>query len=54
MSWDLDAMSVLPEAIQEDVTENFTPEYLAEKLSEYIVQLSLENEILKEQLRIRE
>ena len=39
MSWDLDAMSVLPESWQDDVSENFSPEYLAEKLSDYIVLL---------------
>ena len=36
MSWDNDAMSVLPETWQEDIIENFSPEYLAERLSDYI------------------
>lgn len=39
MSWDLDAMSVLPCDWQEDISDNFTPEYLAERLSDYIVLL---------------
>ena len=39
MSWDLDAMSVLPADIEQDVYDNFTPEYLAEKLSAYVCEL---------------
>lgn len=39
MSWDSDAMSVLPEDWQKEVIENFTPEFLAEKLSDYVVIL---------------
>lgn len=43
MSWDLDAMSVLPEKWQEEVVANFTPEFLAEKLSDYVS--TLENKV---------
>ncbi len=39
MSQYIDAMSVLPEATQNDITENFSPEYLAEKLSDRIIEL---------------
>ena len=39
MSWDADAMSVLPESTQHSIQENFTPEFLAEELSDYVVEL---------------
>jgi len=49
-SWDNDAMSVLPEDIQDDICENFSPEYLAEKLSDHIVSLQGQIEALKAEL----
>lgn len=35
----LDAISVLPEELQDDVMDNFTPEYVAEVLSDYVLTL---------------
>jgi len=52
MSWDLDAMSVLPEDWQEDIVDNFTPEYLAEKLSDYIIVLENEISILESHIEL--
>jgi len=46
MSWDMDAMSVLPESWQDEVAENFSPELLAERLSDYVVILKEEIERL--------
>lgn len=39
MSWDIEAASVLPPEIQEEVALNFSPELLAEKLSDHVVTL---------------
>lgn len=46
MSWDNDAMSVLPQDWQDDICENFSPEYLAEKLSDYIALMQQKSEWL--------
>ena len=55
MSWDIDAMSVLPEAWQSDIVENFSHEYLAERLSDYIRFMSYaddeQNQALKEAIK---
>lgn len=40
MGWDSDALSVLPQSWQDDVYENFSAEYVAERLSDYIAILT--------------
>ncbi|KZX78273.1 hypothetical protein A3715_10420 [Oleiphilus sp. HI0009] len=51
MSDYLDAMSVLPDQIQKEVLDNSTPEFLAQKLSDYVVELKMEIIDLKASLR---
>ena len=42
MSWDLEAMSVLPQKTQNEIMDNFSGELVAEKLSDYVVELEKE------------
>lgn len=42
MSWDLDAMSVLPQKTQNEIMDNFSGELVAEKLSDYVIELEKE------------
>lgn len=42
MSSELNSMSVLPVEVQEEINRDFSWELLAEKLSDYVVELSNE------------
>ncbi len=47
MSLDIEIISVLPESWHQDIYDNFSPEYLSKRLSDYIVELKRCAEIIR-------